>query len=1583
MTRDPAQRIWRKDTRRMEASPEVLRRIAALSPQQQTELLRRLGARQPAAAAQPEAIRRRPGPRAPLCFAQQRLWFLDQLEPGTPQYNIASAAPIRSRIDASVLQRSLTEVIQRHEALRTTFELDEDDSPAQIIHPRIDVPLEVADLQDLGGPAREAQLTERVTELAARPFDLATGPLVRAGLIRLAPDDHVFIITTHHIISDVWSIEIMLRDLAVTYQALLHGQAVPLADPPLQYADFAHWQREWLQGEVLERQVGYWREQLSGDLPVLDLPADRPRPAQQSFRGANHRHQLSAELSRRLDQLSAEAKTTPFTLFLTVLAVLLHRYCGQDDICVGAPVSNRTRAELEGMVGYLGNTLVLRTDLSGDPEFRDALRRAHAMVMDAFANQDLPFEKVAGAAQPKRDLSRMPLLQVMFVFRMISETSDESVELPGFGDALPIDNGTTKFDLTFAVERHAGTYRLTVEYSTDLFDAATIDRMVRHWETLLAGAAADPGTPIGLLPLLAPAERRQLLIDWNATQRPFPEERCLHELFEEQVAQRPDAIAVTSRDGDLSYGELAERANRVAHQLRRLGAGPDVPVAVCLEKSADVAVGLLGILKAGSAYLPLDTTAPAAHVSRLLANARAPVLLTHGRLAERLGLGPADGGHPVLIDHDWPVIQAQPGTPPPVPVTSGNLAYVIYTSGSTGQPKGVMLDHRGRVNNFHDFNDRFGIGPGDSVLALASLSFDMSAYDVLGTLMTGARIVFPDPGSERDPAHWLTLLRRERVTVWHSVPALLEMLVAYAEDDDLARLADLRLILLGGDWIPTTLPGRIRELAPDARVISLGGATEVSMDSTIYEVKDVDPEAPSIPYGKPMANQRCYVLDPRLQPVPAGVAGELYLAGVGVGRGYLGDPALTATKFLDSPLSEEPGRIYRTGDRAKYRQDGNLELLGRADFQIKIRGWRIEPGEIQNMLRQHPSVKEAIVVAHTDPPGARQLVAYLLGHEELAPAELQAWARERIPGYMVPATFVQLDRFPLTANGKVDRRGLPPPPPAQDTGTTYAGPRTEAERILAELWQELLGAERVGIDDNFFSLGGDSIQAIQTIARARKRGILLAPKQLFQCQTIRELAALTVPSDPATGETAVRFDAPLLRPQLLDRLRADCPGLRDAYPLSPMQQVMLQDSVERPVPGLYVIQADYLFTPGGIDVELLGQAWQMVIDRHPVLRTSFAWAGLDEPVQIVHAHAELPIEHHDLRGLDIDSQLRRQDELVAEDRRRGFDLTQAPLVRLHLLRLGDNAYKYISSNHHIILDGWSRAIVQQEVFAAYEALRSGRGPASLPDARPFRDYVAWVRAKPVTDAHDQWRRYLSQFAEPTPIVAARGKPDATCRGPFAKQSSPLPPATAADLGRFTKAWQVTANTVIQGAWLVLLGRYTGQRDVVLGVMSSGRATELLDIDTVVGVCINALPVRTKLDPGEPLLPWLRRLQQEQASLRELEHTPIAAIERWQGTGGPLFESMMVFENYPWDGSLLALADRIDFTHPLAQPDYQLAQFALPLRVEVEPRTPLLIMHYYQDSFTDEAVTAMIADWAATIERMLGDPQQPLAGLLGG
>ncbi len=1565
----------------MEVARDVLDRISALSPQQQEEFLRRLpSSRAPGAVQTP--IPKRTSARPPLSFNQQRLWFLDQLDPGSPHYNMPMRARIRGPLAVDILERSLNLVVARHEALRTTFELAEG-APVQVVRESLWVPLPVTELSHLAPEQAEAAAERFMVDRSREPFDLSTGPLVRADVIRLAPDCHVLAATLHHIIADAWSIGIILRELTVIYEALRHGQEPPLGDPPVQFPDYAQWQRDWLRGDALESQVEYWRGQLDGELTMATLPTDRPRPAEQSFRGAHHYLRLPEGLSRRLDALATAAGATPFSLFVAALSTLVHRYGGQDRIGIGAPIAGRTRVDLEGMVAFLSNTVLLCTDMSGTPTFRQVLARSHETTVGAQANQDVPFDKIVELVRPERSLSATPLIQVVLVFKSAAEAGRDTHAwgLASQTEAVRlIDNRTSKFDLTFGVEPEGDEYTVAIEYSTDLFDAETIARMGGHLVSLLTAAAADPDRPVGDLPMLPDDERRRLLVDWNATGAAFPDDACLHGLIAARAAAQPDAVAAVCGEDKLTYRELLSRANRLAHHLIGLGAGPDIPVAVSMPRSLDLVVALVGILIAGSPYLPVDPGYPPERIAYILANGQARILVSTDATAARLGV---DGRVRVVrVDRDAERIAGQPATSPAVPVRPDHLAYVIYTSGSTGQPKGVELDHRGRVNNFHDFNSRFAVGPGDTLLAVAAVGFDMSAYDILGSLMAGATVVVVDSGADRDAARWLELMRRNRVTVWHSVPALLEMLVEYALLEPDVRVPDLRLVLLGGDWIPLSLPDRLRRLAAGARVVALGGATEASMDSTLYEVDRVDPRWRSVPYGRPMANQRCYVLDARLQPVPVNTPGDLYLAGVGLGRGYRGDPGLTATKFVANPLPEEPGpRLYRTGDLARYRSDGTLELLGRSDHQIKIRGWRIEPGEVEAALRDQTDVRDALVTAWTDESGGRHLVAYLVAAGDRGPdgAALAERLRDCLPAHLVPRYFVPVDALPLTPNGKVDRGRLPAPRPADapDPGE-YVAPRSRVESVLAEVWQELLGVPRVGVTDNFFALGGDSIKSIQAIARLRTRGLVLTPKQMFQRQTIAELARVaqdSAPSADGTEDCSAEVSA-----AELDRLRQRYPDVVAAYPLSPMQRRMLRIATSLDTSGLYVIQADYLFVPGGVNVDLLRQAWQFVLDHHPTLRTSFAWEGLDEPLQLVHSPVELTVHTHDLRGLDVAEQERRQHELVQADRRRGFDLTRAPLLRLHMIQVGEDTYKYLFTNHHIILDGWSRAIVQQQAFAVYEALLRGEEPR-LPPARPFASYLGWLRRRDLAAAERFWRHYLDGFAGPTPLVRARGLPQPSRRGPFGKQNLPLDPQTFADLRAFCRGTALTINTVMQGAWLLLMSRYTGERDIVLGVTSSGRATDFPGVDTITGLCMNTLPVRVSVPPARPVREWLADLQTTQVDLRQYEYTPLDSIIGWTGRApnDQLFECMMVFENYPWDGTLRQLEGRMEAEHPLLRRDYQLAQFEFPLRVEVAPGgNHLLIVHYYQDSFADDTITAMLADWLNMIKAVVASPDAPLA-----
>jgi amino acid adenylation domain-containing protein len=1575
-------------------------RIAALSPEQRKLLELRLKREGAAAPGQQPIPRRNPDLPIPLSFSQQRLWFIEQLEPGNPAYNMVAAIRITGQADIAALKASLNEIVRRHESLRTIF-VAEDGRPVQRILPSLDLPLPTIDLRS-GPPAeREQRAKALVVAEAQQPFDLASGPLIRAMLFQLDQQAYVLTVIKHHIISDGWSMNVLFRELGRLYEAFANGQPVPLPPLNVQYPDFAIWQRDLLAqgapGATLADQLAYWKRQLAGVSPALDLPTDRARPTMQSFRGAHFPFCLSLELTEALKALSQREDVTLFMLLLAGFQVLLQRYSGQDDISVGSPIAGRPRRELEELIGFFVNTLVLRTDLSGNPSFREVLRRVRAVALGAYDHSAVPFEKLVDELQPERNLSRMPLFQVMFGLQNMPLSS---VSLPGLTfEMLAADNETAKFDLWLSMDESQVHLAGVLEYNTDLFDQATIARMIGHFETLLAGVAKDPEQRIADLPLLTTAERHQLLIEWNATAAAFPVGMCLHQQFEARAAEMPDAPAVVYEDVELSYAALNRRANQLAHQLRSLGVGPDTAVGICMERSLEMVIGLQAILKAGGAYMPLDPAYPKDRLQFMLADAGASVLLTQERLLDVL---PEHSAQVICIDRDWNVITEEPDDNPQSGVTVDNLSYIIYTSGSTGAPKGVMLDHRGRVNNFHDFNTRFAIGPGDRLIALASLSFDMCAYDVFGTLAAGGTIVIPIAALERDPAHWAELMIRHQVTIWHSVPALLEMLVEYVAAQPQLHPHALRLVLLGGDWIPVSLPDRLRAIVAGVQVISMGGATEASMDSTIYEIVATDPAWKSIPYGKPMVNQSAYVLDAQLQPVPIGVPGELYLGGIGVAWGYFNRPNLTAERFIPNALSHpagtQPGdRLYRTGDLARFRPDGNLELLGRIDHQVKIRGLRIELGEIEAALRRHPGVHECVIVARAQQSGVKRLVAYVVGEqpgngaaEQASVAdqdrsscsalcsahELREFLHDHLPDYMVPSAFVLLPALPLTPNGKIDRRNLPDPDQADVVGsTTYAAPTTATEQALAQIWSALLGTEQAGIHDNFFALGGDSILSIQVVARARQAGILITPKLLFQHQTIAALAAVAeaaASEAPATNSALAQLSA-----EQRERLQARYPALEDAYPVSPMQANMLLQSRCRPQPGLYVIQRSFPL-PSNLDIAALERAWQTIIDRHPILRTTFVCEGLDEPLQLVHRHLHVTIEQHDWRAYALDQQEARLDQLFHAARMSGFDLETLPLLRLAVIRLADHAYQFVMINHYLLIDGWTEQQLRKEVLLCYAAFAQQQ-PIDLPPSRPYRDYIAWVRQQDLPGAEAFWRQALAEAPAATSL--ARKSVHIDDAQVYRKQGRVLSAATTAALQSIARSRQLTLNILVQGAWALLLGHHSRAQDVIFGVTFSGRPAALDGVETMVGLFINTLPVQVHVAPQALLLPWLEALQHRQAEAQQYEYYPLPELVKCGGLepGSLLFESILVFANYPLDTALRTFGATLDLSHPIAQQDHGLAQTEFPLRVDVTAGHEItLSLSYYRHCFDDPTIAALLAEFQELLEAIAAQPDRPLA-----
>ncbi len=1046
----------------------------------------------------------------PLSFAQQRLWFLDQLAPGNLFYNIPMAVRLTGELDVAALERTLNEVVCRHEALRTTF-VTVDERPVQVIAPELILPLPVDDLTHLPENEREAAAQRLATEEAQQPFDLAQGPLLRARLLRLGEEEHIVVLTVHHIVSDGWSLGVLVQEVATLYAAFKAKEPSPLPELPIQYADFAHWQREWLQGEILEAQLAYWRQQLGGSAPILELPTDRPRPAMQTYQGATQTFSLPHSLSDSLKALTREQGATLFMTLLAAFQSLLYRYTGQEDITVGTPIANRNRAAIEGLIGFFVNTLVIRTDLSGDPTFEELLGRVREVALDAYAHQDLPFEVLVETLQPQRDLSYTPLFQVMFV---MDTPPVEAIPLPELTlSPIEVQRGAATFDLTLSISDVPGGLGGYIEYNTDLFDRETIQRLVGHFEAMLEAVVDAPDKPISTLPILTQPEQHKMLVEWNATAVEFQRGACIHHLFETQVKARPGAVAATYQGQQLTYAELNRRTNQLAHYLQKLGVGPDTLVGISTLRSLEMVVGILGTLKAGGAYLPLDPFYPRERLAFMLGDSQVPVLLTQAHLEEWL---PEHEARVVRLDADWTEIAQESTENPESEVAAENLAYVIYTSGSTGVPKGTMLQHQG-LSNLTDVHRRnFGVGEGSRVLQFSPFSFDASVWETFMALRNGATLCLA-PQEQLVPGSGLAqLLREAGITVVTLPPSVLAVLPA-------EELPELKTVISAGEACTAELVAR---WSPGRDFFNAYGPTETTVCPSMYRCQEDMVEVP--PIGQPIANTELYILDKNMQPVPVGVPGELHVGGVGLARGYLKRPEMTAEKFVPNPFSQKAGsRLYKTGDLVRYRADGNIEFLGRIDHQVKVRGFRIELGEIEAVLGSHPEVQDGVVVVREDVPGDKRLVAYLVPRDgsEPTPGELRSYLKQKLPEYMVPSAFVTLEALPLSPSGKVDRGALPVPDKSRpELEQVYVAPRNEREQKLAEMCAELLGVERVGVYDNFFDLGGHSLLATQFISRLREAFRIELPLRiLFESPTVAGLAEAiertadseTVPQAPA------------------------------------------------------------------------------------------------------------------------------------------------------------------------------------------------------------------------------------------------------------------------------------------------------------------------------------------------------------------------------------------------------------------------------------------------------------------------------------
>jgi amino acid adenylation domain-containing protein len=1034
----------------------------------------------------------------PLSFAQQRLWFLDRMQPGNPLYNLPGAVRLKGSLDVAALKRSFNEIVRRHEALRTTFDTV-DGQPIQAIAPTLKLAIPVLDWQQVEANQREAEVLSLADDEAQQPFDLAKRPLIRITLVRLAETEYVALFTMHHIISDAWSMGVLVRELSTLYEAFSTGQPSPLPELPIQYPDFAAWQRRWLQGEVLETQLSYWRKQLGGSLPVLQLPTDRPRPKVQTFRGATYSFALDSTLTKALKKLSQQEEVTSFMTLLAAFKTLLYRYTFQEDILVGSPIANRNRTEIEQLIGFFVNTLVLRTNLSGNPTFRELLTRVKQTIWDAHEHQDLPFEKLVEELQPERDLSYSPLFQVMFVLQNAPTEDLQFADLTM--TFLPQENSTAKFDLVLSMSETDSEIVGTFEYNSDLFDRSTIARFSKNFGSLLAGIVKNPEQSIAHLPLLTPEEQQQILFEWNDTQTEYPQDKFFTQLFEERVEQIPDALAVVFQEQRLTYRELNRRANQLAHYLQKLGVQPEFKVGLCVERSPEMIVGMLGILKAGGAYLPLDPTYPLKRLAFMLSDSEVSILLTTQKLKSQLPQLPSKI---ICLDSDRHLLSAASQTNPNSKVAINNLAYLIYTSGSTGTPKGVLVTHEGLVNLTQDKIRTCRVRSHSRILQFFSFSFDASIPEIVMALGSGAALYL---GTQNDllPGRALSeFLRQHAITHVTLLPSALAVLPT-------TELPDLEMVLVGGE-APT--PELISQWSKGRLFINAYGPTETTVNASMVECGNGKGLLPTV---RPAANKQLYILDPNLQPVPIGVPGELHIAGVGLARGYLNHPAKTAAAFIPNPIPPAPlgkggrgDRLYKTGDLAVYLSDGRIQLLGRLDHQVKIRGFRIELGEIEALLTKYPGVKESVVIAREDRSGDKRLVAYVVADTPNNPniSDLRRAIAEKLPKYAIPSAFVMLDELPLNPNGKVDRQKLPAPDTARpELEAAFVAPSTATERVLAEIFAEVLKVDRVGVRDNFFELGGHSLLLTQLVARILKNfAVEVTVVDLFEASDVAALA---------------------------------------------------------------------------------------------------------------------------------------------------------------------------------------------------------------------------------------------------------------------------------------------------------------------------------------------------------------------------------------------------------------------------------------------------------------------------------------------
>lgn len=1534
-------------------------RIARLDPEKRQGFIRALADKGIRLTRLPIVAAPRSGA-VPLSYAQQRLWFLQQLEPYSTAYNMPAALRLRGALDLAALQQGFVLLLERHEALRSSFHQAEGEAE-QRVHTSLPLAIGETDLGGLPASERERRLGELIDAEANAPFDLGQRPL-RLHLVRLAADEHVLLLTAHHIVADAWSLGILTRELASCYGALSQGQSPQLPPLPIQYADYALWQRNCLNGAALEPELAYWTTQLGSEQPLLELPGDRPRPKLPSGRGGRHNLSLDTELSAALNRLAREQGSTLFSVLLAAFDVLLYRLSGQTDLRVGVPVANRTRLETEGLIGCFVNTLVLRAELDGQQPFSELLAQVKTASLGAQAHQELPFERLVEALQPERDLNHPPLFQVLF--NLFDGQQPRRLELPGLVvQEIEREQSAAQFDLSLDMAERAGQLHACFSFSHDLFDDATIARYAGYFVRLLQAIVADPQSRIGQLSLLGDAEQRALLNQCQARMQ-LPTAGLVHLRLAAQAAATPKAPALVLDDTTWSYAELNRRANCIAHQLLALGLPAEARIGLCLPRGLEMVAALFGSLKAGLAFVPLDPDFPAERLAHMIEDAGIRLLLVAAQTrdamavhsqARLLDISQLEQGQ----EHD-PSVAAQPA----------QLAYLMYTSGSTGKPKGVAIAHQALAGHSEVARGFFALTAADRVLQFSTFNFDGFVDQLFPALSCGACVILRGPDLW-DSQEFHRRVLRHGITVADLATAYWYQLAQDFAVEPPGDCARLRLVSATGEAMPPEGLSAWRQAGlAHIRLLNTYGPTEATVTASVQDCQawasGAQPLPVQMPIGQALTGRAFYLLDRDGNLMPPGIPGELCIGGELLARGYHGRPALSAERFAPDPFGPPGSRLYRTGDLARCLADGAIEYLGRIDQQVKLRGFRIELGEIEARLQSHPALRQALVVVREDRPGDRRLVAYVVPHSETPAVEnLHDHLAETLPDYMLPAAFVSLAELPLSPNGKLDRKALPLPEYGAENAA-LTPPRNAREQALADIWQTVLGLSAVGIHDNFFALGGHSLLATQLVARLRRQlGVELALRTVFEAPTIAQLAE-RLPSTAAPMEAPIGAFA---RPES---------GMT-ALPLSHAQQGMWFIQQLQPNSAAYHIPSAARLR-GNLDVAALHAAFQVLAQRHEALRSSFQEQH-GELLQSIQNSVELPLTLIDLDHLAASERETAAHRRLIDEATRPFDLTRAPLARLALIRLADDEHLLLLVLHHIIADGWSMGVLVNELAQCYRAAVHGQ-VAELP-ALPiqYADYAVWQRQRLDAVALERqlayWRSALGEPQAPLELPSDRPRP-AAMSGRGGRQRFQVERTTALALKKLAQQQGATLFMGLLGAFQIWLHAHSGRLDPIVGTDVANR--DRSETEGVVGFFLNQLALRADLAGNPDFIELLTRLRAQVLEAYSHQELPfdklVEALNPVRSLAhSPLFQVKLVLQNQP--ESPLEMPGLIVLPEPI---EHGQAQLDLHLSVEETEQGLDCTFKYSADLFDAATVAAFAEEFSALLAQVVADPQLQVASL---